>query len=67
MEVTLYHQQSCPQCKMVEALLEKRNIAHKSNSDIDYMTSIGIKTTPTLSVDGTLLTGKAITDWIRQQ
>ena len=67
MEVKLYHQQSCPQCKMVETLLKRYNINYESVTDIDYMKSIGVKSTPTLSVDGTLMVGKPIVEWIKKQ
>ena len=58
--VILYHQETCPQCKMVEMLLKKNNIEYISNKDIDEMTKLGINHTPTLSVNGELKTGKEI-------
>lgn len=67
MEVVLYHQQTCPQCKAVESMLKRANIQYISNTDIDYMQSIGVKTTPTLGVDGNLLKGKDIITWIKNQ
>lgn len=66
MEVVLYHQQTCPQCKAVESMLKRANIQYISNTDIDYMQSAGIKSTPVLEVDGTLLKGKDIIDWIKR-
>ena len=65
--ITLYHQQCCPQCKMVETLLNKKGIAYESNMDVDYMQSIGISSTPVLAVDDKLLKGKEIISWIKEQ
>ena len=63
-KVLLYTQPSCPQCKMVKMLLTKKNIPFDMCEDIDLMQSKGINHTPTLEVDGTLLTGKEMIDWI---
>lgn len=52
---------------MVETLLKRYNINYESVTDIDYMKSIGVKSTPTLSVDGTLMVGKPIVEWIKKQ
>lgn len=67
MSVVLYHQQTCPQCKMVESLLNKNNIAYESCMDIEFMSAKGVRTTPTLEVDGNFLKGKQIVEWIKQQ
>lgn len=67
MEVVLYHQPTCPQCRAVESLLKRENIQYTSNMDVDYMQSVGIKSTPVLEVDGTLLKGKDIIDWIKKR
>lgn len=63
-EVVLYHQSGCPQCSMVEMILEKRGISHSKCDDIERMRSLGITHTPTLSVGGELLTGKPMMEWI---
>ena len=67
MEVVLYHQPTCPQCRAVESLLKRKDIQYTSNMDVDYMQSVGIKSTPTLEVDGKLLKGKEIVNWIHEQ
>lgn len=66
MEITLYHQDTCPQCRMVETLMKKKNINYTSCKDVDYMISIGINHTPTLEVDGTRLVGKELIGWIKE-
>lgn len=63
-EVILYHQEGCPQCIMVKALLDKRGVSYASCEDKDKMLSLGIQHTPTLSVDGKLITGKEMIAWI---
>lgn len=66
-KIILYHQDSCGQCKMVEMLLKKKNIQFESNKDINQMMELGIKHTPTLSVNGQLLVGKELINWINER
>lgn len=63
-KIILYHQDGCPQCKMVKTLLEKYNVAYEGCMDIDLMKSKGISHTPTIEVDNELLTGKPMIDWV---
>jgi len=67
MKVILYHQDGCPTCRMVDTLLKQNKIEYESCKDINYMTSIGIKHTPVLEVDGTRLVGKDIIMWIKRK
>ena len=62
--IKVYSQPACPQCKMVKMLLTKKNIGFETCEDLDVMKSKGINHTPTIDVDGTLLTGKPMIDWI---
>ena len=64
MNIILYHQDGCPQCKMIEMMLNKNSINYTSCKDTDIMMNLGINHTPTLSVDGQLLSGKEIINWI---
>lgn len=63
-EIILYHQHSCPQCRMVEMLLKKKNIEYTSVDNVEEMKRLGIIHTPTLSVNGELKVGKPIIDYI---
>ena len=65
MAVTLFHLPTCPQCRAVERMMEAKHIDYVSCTDIDAMTSKGVQHTPTLEVDGELLQGKAIFNWIK--
>lgn len=64
--ITLYHQDSCPQCKMVTMLLNKNNIEFEANADIEEMKTKGITHTPALEVNGEILQGKSLIDWINK-
>ena len=64
MEIILYSQPTCPQCKMVHMLLDKNHINYTECQDLDQMKTIGINHTPALSVDGKILTGKEIFNYI---
>lgn len=66
--ITLYHQDTCGQCKMAEMLLKKNNIEYTSCKDIEFMKSKGIMSTPTLDTGQQLIAGaKAIKDWIESR
>ena len=67
MEIVLYHQDGCPQCKMLKMLLDRKSIVYSSIKDIDLMLSLGITHTPTLSVDGKLLSTKEALKWVQEQ
>jgi len=57
----------CPQCKMLEMLLQKREIHFEVCTDQDRMREIGIKSAPVLSVNGELLMAKDAFQWVRSR
>lgn len=63
--VILYSQPGCPQCRMVHMMLDKKGIKYEETQDIETMRSKGIDHTPALDVDGKILIGIEIGDWIR--
>lgn len=63
--VIFYHTLTCPQCKAVEMLLNKEKVEYVSCTNIDEMITKGIQHTPVLEVDGQLLSGKEIFQWVR--
>ena len=65
-KVILHHQDTCGQCRAVEMMLRKNNIEFESNKDIETMKSKGITSTPALEVDGVVLKGKDIINWIKK-
>lgn len=70
--LTLYHQSGCGQCKVVEMLLKKDNLEYESVMDVEEMIRRGIRSTPVLEVRDndqvSLIFGaKDIKNWIEQQ
>lgn len=66
MKVILYKGLTCPQCKVITMKLEKKGIKFEPIIDTDYMLAHGIKTIPTLEVDGVRYSGvTACNDWIK--
>ncbi len=65
--IIFYHTETCPQCKMVEMLLNKEHIEYKSVMDVELMQQKGIDHTPALDVDGTIMFGKDIINWIKSR
>ena len=66
MEIILYSQEGCPQCRMVHMLLDKNNIKYQECQDINTMKEKGINHTPALDVDGKVLQGKDIFKYINE-
>jgi len=64
---TLYHTPSCGMCKTIERMLQLKGIEYKDCQDVDYMADIGINHPPALEVDGVILQGTEIRDWLNKQ
>ena len=55
----------CPQCKVLEKMLNDKKIEYIQITDIDTMKSKGIQSVPYLEVDGELKNFKESMEWIR--
>lgn len=55
----------CPQCKVLEKMLNDKKIEYTQITDIDVMKSKGIQSVPYLEVDGELKNFKESMEWIR--
>ena len=68
MNIILYKSNVCGQCKVVKMKMEKKGIPFTEETDVDVMTSRGVKGIPTLEIDGERITDlRAINDWINAQ
>ena len=64
--ITLYTTH-CPKCRVLEAKLAQKGIEYQENTDIDYMSSLGIMSVPVLEVDGELLDFTTANNWINNK
>lgn len=55
----------CPQCKVLEKMLNDKKIEYTQVTDIDTMKSKGIQSVPYLEIDGVLKNFKESMEWIR--
>ena len=55
----------CPQCKILEKMLNDKKIEYTQITDIDIMKSKGIQSVPYLEVEGELKNFKESMEWIR--
>lgn len=55
----------CPQCKILEKMLNDKKIEYTQITDIDVMKSKGIQSVPFLEVEGELKNFKESMEWIR--
>lgn len=63
MKIILYTTH-CPQCKLVEMLLNKNNLEFEENTNIEEMKSLGITSVPVLSIDGKLYDTRAAVSFL---
>ena len=55
----------CPQCKILESKLEKKNIKYEAHDDIEEMKQMGFKGAPVIQQeDGTILNFAAAVKWV---
>lgn len=64
-KVVLYST-NCPNCKMLEMRLKKKNISYEKNGDIELMKEKGFLAAPMLEVDETAMTFKEAIKWIEE-
>lgn len=55
----------CPQCKVLEKMLNDKKIEYTQITDIDIMKSKGIQSVPYLEVEGELKNFKESMEWIK--
>ena len=55
----------CPQCKVLEKMLNDKKIEYTQITDISIMKSKGIQSVPYLEVEGELKNFKESMEWIR--
>ena len=55
----------CPQCKVLEKMLDDKKIEYTQITDIDIMKSKGIQSVPYLEIEGELKNFKESMEWIR--
>ena len=55
----------CPQCKVLEKMLNDKKIEYTQITDINIMKSKGIQSVPYLEVEGALKNFKESMEWIR--
>lgn len=55
----------CPQCKVLEKMLNDKKIEYTQITDINIMKSKGIQSVPYLEVEGELKNFKESMEWIR--
>lgn len=68
MEVILYKTPTCTQCKVLKDKMDKKKIKYTEISDIDVLTSMGIKSVPQLDVDGVRYSSlKEANKWVNAQ
>ena len=67
-KIVLFHQDGCPQCKMIETLLNKNKIDYESCKDVNKMIELGLNHTPALYINNEkILQGKEIIDYIKSR
>lgn len=64
--VILYHTPNCGMCKTIERMLQLKHIEYSDCQDTNYMLKKGVNHPPALEVDGVILQGTEIRDWLNK-
>jgi glutaredoxin len=63
LEVTLYTT-GCPNCKILEKMLNIKNINYSTITDVELMVKKGFKSIPQLEADGVLMNYSSAKVWV---
>lgn len=66
MSITLYTT-GCPQCKVLKAKLDAKNIKYETNENIDDMIALGVMSAPVLKVDDQVLKFADAVKWVNER
>ena len=62
-EIILYST-GCPRCKELKIMLDKNNIKHSINQDVQEMETLGFSTVPILKVNNEFLNYTQAVKWL---
>lgn len=57
----------CPKCSVLKMKLDAAKIDYVVKDDVDEMISLGMRSAPSLSVDGKIMGFKEAIEWVRGQ
>ena len=66
MNVTLYTT-GCPQCNVLKAKLDAKNIQYETNTNVDDMIALGVMSAPVLKVDDQVLKFADAIKWVNER
>ena len=62
-----FYSTHCPQCKVLQMKLEKKNIDFVECDDTEKMKSLGLKAAPALEINGEILGFADAVKWVNAQ
>lgn len=61
-----FYSTGCPRCKVLKTKLDDAKIEYEVHSDIEEMTTLGIKGVPILDVDGERMNFGQAVKWLKE-
>lgn len=58
---------NCPKCRILEKKLSEKNIEYITETNVETMISLGMKTSPNLEVDGEIMDFTKAVQWVNNQ
>ena len=58
---------NCPKCRILEKKLSEKNIEYSTETNVEAMISLGMKTSPNLEVDGEIMDFTKAIQWVNNQ
>ena len=65
MDEIIFYSIGCPNCKTLKYMLDKKGIQYNEINDVDYMMNEGIKSSPSLKVNGKILNFNEALKWLK--
>lgn len=61
-----FYSTGCPRCKVLKTKLDDAKIEYEVHSDIEEMTTLGIKGVPVLDIDGERMNFGQAVKWLKE-
>ena len=67
MRKVVFYSTHCPQCKVLEQMLQRKNVQYEECNDTEEMDRLGIRAVPQLGVDDKILNFQEAMQWVRNE
>ena len=66
MDQIIFYTIHCPNCNALQRMLDAKGIKYTTNTNVDEMRALGMKSAPGLMVNGKLMSFNEARKWVRE-